>query len=210
MDIPGRTDFPVVRVVEADSITSRRWLRRRLLVAAPLALMVGVQAWYLSYTSHSATAFPQYILPGVSVGLVILLMGARVKDHLLRVRAADGVLWTGVGRFQVTQVRQSEELAWTLGSVHKRWNGTKGWVSGVLSITGDGIDFSPGRIATDAGVKQFHLPWNLMKEIRLVPEPLSVATGLEFYLSSGSEVNGEVRGGRRFVEQLKMIASRKS
>jgi hypothetical protein len=125
-----------------------------------------------------------------------------IKDAWVRSHAAPEVLWTSTGQFRVDQLRGVPFIGRTLASVRASYRGSRGWVTGNLAVTTDGIDFSPGHVAKSEGVQAAHIPWVAVGKVKMVPERLSFGTGMELYMTDGSALDCEVRDGPRLGRLL--------
>jgi hypothetical protein len=192
--------FPDIEIVQdRSSPSARRWLKRRLSLLIPSLLLVIVQLWNFFYT---ANPYIVYVVSFVAAGVVLLYGGLLINLAWVRSHAAPGVLWTSGVQFRVDQLRGVPYLGRILASVRDQYRGSRGWVSGNVAVTAQGIDFSPGYFARSERVEEAHIPWIAVSRIKIIPERLSFATGIELYLTDGSIVDCEVHDGPRLGRQL--------
>jgi hypothetical protein len=192
--------FPDVEIVrDGSSPSARRWLKRRIVFVIPALLLVSVQLSNLFYT---ANPYIVYLVPFVALLVILLFGGVLIKDAWVRSHAAPEVLWTSTGQFRVDQLRGAQFIGRMLAPVRDSYRGSRGWVTGNLAVTTEGIDFSPGHLARSEGVQAAHIPWVALSKIRMISERLSFGMGIELYMSDGNAVDCEVRDGPRLGRVL--------
>lgn len=185
---------PVIRVAEGD--TRRRWRRRRFRGLTPFIVLVAVDMTLLTGTPSAKARTLGLILAASVVVLAIILGGTVLHDRRTRREAESDALFASFGRLPVADLQAEPRFAEMLArcDIRRITSWSRGLVEGRIVLTSQAIRFTPGRIASKAGVVRFEIPWTDVADVQVVPMALDLNTGMEVSLRTGGVLHWEVRG----------------